>query len=127
MSIRTELSLRLPNSPGALSAVCRLMSDERVNIIALMLESGGQMRMVVDNHVHGGAVLREHHHQVSEREVILVTVPNTPGSLAPALKLLADANVNIEYAYAGVADTNQMASIVVGTDDVMQASAAAGV
>jgi hypothetical protein len=127
MSIRTELSLRLPNSPGALSGVCRLMSDERVNIIALMLESSGQMRMVVDNHVHGGAVLREHHHQVSEREVILVTVPNTPGSLAPALKLLADANVNIEYAYAGVADTNQMASIVVGTDDVMQASAAAGV
>ena len=125
MSIRTELSLRLPNSPGALSGVCRLMSDERVNIIALMLESSGQMRLVVDNHVHGGAVLREHHHQVSEREVILVTVPNTPGSLAPALKLLADANVNIQYAYAGVADTNQMASIVVGTDDVMQASAAA--
>jgi hypothetical protein len=106
MSIRTELSLRLPNSPGALSGVCRLMSDERVNIIALMLESSGQMRMVVDNHVHGGAVLREHHHQVSEREVILVTVPNTPGSLAPALKLLADANVNIEN-YAGVADTTR--------------------
>ena len=127
MSIRTELSLRLPNSPGALSGVCRLMSDERVNIIALMLESSGQMRMVVDNHVHAGSVLREHHHQVTEREVILVTVPNTPGSLAPALKLLADANVNIDYAYAGVADTNQMASIVVGTDHVMEASAAAGV
>ena len=103
------------------------MSDERVNIIALMLESGGHMRMVVDNHVHASAILREHHHQVTEREVILVTVPNTPGSLAPALKLLADAHVNIEYAYAGVADTNQMASIVVGTDHVMQASAAAGV
>ena len=127
MSIRTELNLRLPNSPGALAGVCRLMSDERVNIVALMLESGGQMRMVVDNHVHAAAVLREHHHQVTEREVILVTVPNTPGALAPALKLLADANVNIEYAYAGVADTNQMASIVVGTEHVMQASAAAGV
>jgi len=127
MSIRTELNLRLPNSPGALAGVCRLMSDERVNIVALMLESSGQMRMVVDNHVHAAAVLREHHHQVTEREVILVTVPNTPGAVAPALKLLADANVNIEYAYAGVADTNQMASIVVGTEHVMQASAAAGV
>ena len=127
MSIRTELNLRLPNSPGALSGVCRLMSDERVNIIAMMLESGGQVRMVVDNHVHAAAVLREHHHQVSEREVIVVTVPNTPGSLAPALKMLADANVNVDYAYAGVADTNQMASIVVGTEHVMQASAAAGV
>src|SRR5262247_40945 len=127
MAIRTELSLRIPNSPGALAGVCRLMSDERVNIIAMMLESGGQVRMVVDNRVHAAAVLREHHHQVSEKDVIVVTVPNTPGSLAPALQLLADANVNIEYAYAGVADTNQMASIVVGTDDVMQASAAAGV
>jgi len=127
MSIRTELNLRLPNSPGALAGVCRLMSDERVNIVALMLESGGQMRMVVDNHVHASAVLREHHHQVTEREVIMVTVPNTPGALAPALKLLADANVNIEYAYAGVADTNQMASIVVGTEHVMEAAAAAGV
>jgi hypothetical protein len=127
MSIRTELNLRLPNSPGALAGMCRLMSDERVNIVALMLESGGQVRMVVDNHVHAAAVLREHHHQVTEREVIMVTVPNSPGSLAPALKMLADANVNVEYAYAGVADTNQMASIVVGTEHVMQASAAAGV
>jgi hypothetical protein len=127
MSIRTELNLRLPNSPGALSGVCRLMSDERVNIVAMMLESGGQVRMVVDNHVHAAAVLREHHHQVTEKEVIVVTVPNTPGSLAPALKMLADANVNVDYAYAGVADTNQMASIVVGTEHVMQASAAAGV
>ena len=127
MSIRTELNLRLPNSPGALAGVCRLMSDERVNIVALMLESGGQVRMVVDNHVHAAAILREHHHQVTEREVILVTVPNTPGSLAPALKMLADANVNVEYAYAGVADSNQMASIVVGTEHVMQASEAAGV
>jgi len=126
MAIRTELSLRLPNSPGALAGICRLMSDERVNIVALMLESGGQVRMVVDNHVHAAAVLREHHHQVTEKDVVVVTVPNTPGSLAPALKLLADASVNIEYAYAGVAESNQMASIVVGTEHVMQASAAAG-
>jgi hypothetical protein len=102
------------------------MSDERVNIVALMLESGGQVRMVVDNHVHAAAVLREHHHHVTEKDVVVVTVPNTPGSLAPALNLLADANVNIDYAYAGVAETNQMASIVVGTEHVMEASAAAG-
>ena len=31
-------------------------------------------RMVVDNHVHGAATLREHHHQVMERDVIVVLV-----------------------------------------------------
>ncbi len=80
MAIRTELSLRLPNSPGALAGVCRLLSDERVNVQAMTLEAGGQLRLVVDNHVHGGAVLREHHHQVTERDVIVTAVPNVAGS-----------------------------------------------
>ena len=127
MSIRTELNLRLPNSPGALAGVCRLLSDERVNIVAMVLESGGQLRLVVDNHVHGGAVLREHHHQVTEREVILMPISNTPGALAPALRLVTDASVNIEYAYAGAADSSAMAAVVLGVDDAQRASAAAGI
>ena len=49
MAIRTELSLRLPNSPGALAGVCRLLSDERVDILAMSLDGGGQLRMVVDD------------------------------------------------------------------------------
>jgi hypothetical protein len=125
--IRTELNLRLPNSPGALGGVCRLLSDERVNIVGLALEAGGHLRMVVDNHVHAAAVLRDHHHQVTERDVILMTVPNTPGALAPALKLVSDANVNINYAYAGATDTATIAAVIVGVEDAQRAAAAAGV
>lgn len=124
--IRTELSLRLPNTPGALAGVCQLLSDERVNIIAMALEPSGQLRLVVDNHVHAAGVLREHHHQVSERDVIVTTVPNAPGALSPALRLVADANVNVEYAYSGAADGSAMASVVLGVDDAQRASAAAG-
>ena len=124
---RTELSLRLPNSPGALGGVCRLLSDERVNVLAMSLDSGGQLRLVVDNHVHGGAVLREHHHQVAERDVIVTSVPNAPGSLAPALKLVSDANVNVEYAYGGGAEGSASAVVVLGVDDAQRAAAAAGI
>jgi hypothetical protein len=125
--IRTELSLRLGNSPGALGAVCRLLSDERVNILAMSLEAGGQLRLVVDNHVHGGAVLREHHHQVAERDVIVTAVPNMPGALAPALKFVSDANVNVEYAYGGASEGGATAMIVLGVADAQRAAAAAGV
>jgi len=125
--IRTELSLRLPNTPGALADLCRLLSDERVNILALALETSGQLRAVVDNHVHAAGVLREHHHQVSERDVILTAVPNAPGALAPILRLVADANVNVEYAYSGAADITGMAAVVLGVEDAQRASAAAGV
>jgi hypothetical protein len=125
--IRTELSFRLPNSPGALAGVCRLLSTERVNILAMALESGGQIRMVVDNHVHGGAMLREHHHQVTERDVIVTTIPNAPGALAPALKLMSDANVNVEYAYGGGSEGGATAVIVLGVEDAQRAAAAAGI
>ena len=125
--IRTELSLRLGNSPGALAGVCRLLSDERVNVVAMALEAGGQLRLVVDNHVHGAAVLRDHHHQVTERNVIVTSIPNTAGSLAPALKLVADADVNIEYAYGGSADGAPTATVVIGVADAQRAAAAAGV
>jgi hypothetical protein len=125
--IRTELSLRLPNSPGALAGVCRLLSDERVNILAMALESGGQLRLVVDNHVHGGAMLREHHHQVAERDVIVTMIPNVPGALAPTLKLVSDASVNVEYAYGGGSEGSPSATIVLGVENAERAAAAAGI
>ena len=127
MAIRTELTLRLANSPGALGSVCRLLDAERVNILAIGLDASGQLRMVVDNHVHGAAVLRDHHHQVTEREVVLCSLPNTAGALAGPLRLVAEAGVNVEYAYGGAADGNGTASVVLGVDDAMRASAAAGI
>lgn len=127
MAIRTELNLRLPNSAGALASVCRLLSDERVNVLAMALETGGHLRLVVDNHVHAGAVLREHHHQVTERDVIVMGLPNAPGALASALRLVADASVNVEYAYGGAAEGSPMATVVLGVDDAARAAAAAGV
>ena len=125
--IRTELSLRLPNSPGALAGVCQLLSDERVNIIAMTLEPAGQMRVVVDNHVHAAGILREHHHQVTERDVIVTSVPNAPGALAPALKLISEAGINVEYAYGGGSEGSPTATIVLGVEDAERAAAAAGV
>jgi hypothetical protein len=125
--IRTELSLRLANSPGALASVCRLLSNERVNIVAMMLESTGQLRLVVDNHTHGAAILREQHHQVTERDVIASTVPNAPGAVAPVLQLLAEGGVNLEYAYSGTADSGSTATVVFGVEDATRAAAAAGV
>src|SRR3954467_3345499 len=120
--IRTELSLRLGNSPGALAGVSRLLFDERVNILAMGLEAGGQLRLVVDNHVHGAAVLRDHHPQVAERNVIVTAGPNAPGARGPALRLLADAGVNVEYAYGGGAEGSPTAMLVFGVEDAERAA-----
>jgi len=119
--IRTELGLRLPNNAGALAGVCRLLADARVGVIAMSLGAGGELRLVVDNHVHGAGVLREGHHQVTERQVLVLTAADAPGALAGPLRLVADAGVNINYVYGAAA------SVVIGVDDAMSASAATGI
>jgi hypothetical protein len=98
-----------------------------VNILAMALDASGQLRLVVDNHVHAGATLREHHHQVTERDVILVALPNAPGGLAATLRLVRDADVNVEYAYGGAAEGGASASVVLGVEDAPRAAAAAGI
>jgi hypothetical protein len=127
MPVRTELNLRLPNSPGALAAVCRLLADERVNIVGLSVDPSGQLRLVVDNHVRAAGVLRERHHQVSEREVVVANVGAGPGGLAPVLALVAGAGVNVEYAYGTAPDGVGSASVVLGVEHAARAAAAAGV
>lgn len=127
MAIRTELSLRLSNSPGSLSRVCDVLAVERVNLIALCLEGTGTLRMVVDNHLHAVATLREQHYQVDERDVLYTVMPNQPGSLARAVRLVADAGVNLEYAYASGVENDPMVGVVMGVPDAMRASAAAGI
>jgi len=115
--IRTEISVRLPNNAGALAGVCRLLADEHVHVLAMSLGDGGALRLVVDNHVHGAGVLRERRHTVSERPVLVIDTASGP----VALRLLADAGINVDYAYGS------SASLVIGVDDAIRASAASGI
>lgn len=127
MAIRTELSLRLQNSPGSLARVCQVLAGERVNLLALCLEGNGTLRMVVDNHIHAASTLREQHYQVDERDVLYALVPNQPGSLARAVRLVADAGLNLDYVYASSVENDPMVGVVIGVPDALRASAAAGI
>lgn len=124
MAIRTELTLRLPNSPAALTTVSRLLAGEGIRVHAFMLERGGALRFLPDNHVRAAAVLRSHHHHVTERTVLATDVPDTAGALAPVLGLLGGEGVNVEYAYSGAQRGSGL--VVLGVDDAARAAAASG-
>lgn len=124
--IRTELGIRLPNNAGALAGVWRLLANARVNVLATSLDASGQLRLVVDNHVHAAAVLREGRHQVTERDVLVLTTADAPGALAGPLRLVAEAGINIDYVYGG-AGASGGASVVIGVEDALRASAATGI
>ena len=127
MAIRSELVLRLPNSPGALGRVCQRLADGKVGIQAMSLEPTGNLRLVVDNPLNAAGILAEMHYSVDQHDVLFIQVPNEPGALYKATRLLSGVDVNLEYAYGSSLDDQAMAAVVVGVDDAQRASMAAGV
>ncbi len=127
MAIRKEFTLRLQNSPGALGRVCQYLSDEKVSIEALALDSGGTLRIVVNNSLNAAGLLRVKQYVIEERDVLLIQLPDETGALYKATRLLSSAGVNIEHAYGCSPDAQPMGCVVMAVDDIERASMVAGV
>ncbi len=126
MAIRTELTLRLENTPGALARLCQALADEKVNILAMNLESSGVLHVVPDNPVHAAGLLRSRDYVVEERDVLYIQLANGPGAIGSATRMLGAAGVNIDYAFASAIHEHQMTALVVAVDDAQRASTATG-
>ena len=127
MSIQREITVKLANSPGSLGRVAQVLGAERINMLAMSIDPSGALRMVVDNPLHAAGTLRDQHYNVEERDVLYTAMPNEPGSLGRALRLLSDAGINVEYAYASGIDRVAMVSVVIGVEDAQRASFATGI
>jgi hypothetical protein len=127
MAIQRELTVRLANSPGTLGRVAQVLGGERINMLAMSLDSSGALRLVVDNPLHAAGSLRDQHYQVEERDVLYATMPNEPGSLGRVVSMLAEAGINLDYVYASGIDRVPMVAVVIGVQDAQRASAASGI
>ena len=127
MAIQREITVKLANSPGALSRVSQLLGGERINMIAMSIDPAGHLRMVVDNPLHAASTLRDQHYNVEERDVLYAVMPNEPGSLSRAMRLLSEAGINIEYAYGSGIDRIPMVGVVLAVADAQRASYVAGI
>jgi len=127
MAIQREITVKLANSPGSLSRISHLLGGERINMLAMSIEPSGLLRLVVDNPLHAINTLREQHYNVEERDVLYTVMPNEPGSLSRALRLLGEAGINIEYAYASGIDRVPMVGVVIAVADAPKASYIAGI
>ena len=126
MAIRKELTIRLDNTPGALARLCQTLAGEKVNIIAMSLESSGLLHLVPDNPVHAVGLLRGRDYAVDERDVLYVHLPNGPGAIGATTRMLSAAGVNIDSACASAINEHEMTALIVAVDDAQRAATAAG-
>jgi len=98
----TQFSIFMVNKPGVLARILKEIAEAKINIVALTMTDSyehGVMRLVGDGADRVRAVLKRLNLQFSETEVLCVNLPNHAGALATVTGKLADAHINISYAY----------------------------
>jgi hypothetical protein len=99
----TQLSAFLANQPGVVARLCDALAEKGVNILAMAVLDTvdiGTMRIVVDDLEVAKASLDEVGAAYVEVPVITIPIPNTQGGFGHIARVLAAANINIEYVYA---------------------------
>jgi hypothetical protein len=116
-----QLTVWVENRPGMLGEVGSALGAKRVNIVAFMAavtDGRGTIRMIVDKRAAAKRVFAEHLWETTEEEVLLVALPDNPGSLGRIAHKLREASVNIDYAYAGLGPTARRVNAYFGVSDL---------
>lgn len=121
ISIETQLSVFLDNRPGTLARTCQALAKEGINIMALSISDTvdhAVVRLVVSDAKKAVKVLDALHATVHERDVVFMDVPNKPGMLAKIAQKLAEAGINIEYAYCTSSADQEVGKLVLRTNNI---------
>lgn len=98
-----QVSVFLENKSGRIFEVADTLGKNGIDISALSIADTtdfGIMRLIVNQPEKAIEALKNDGFTVSSTEVIAVEVPDQPGGLAKALKVLNDSQISIEYLYA---------------------------
>ncbi|MBM3836421.1 MAG: ACT domain-containing protein [Verrucomicrobia bacterium] len=102
MQIAKQLVLFLANRPGTLARVCDVLGAAKINIYAISTSDTVDhivVRMVLSDPKEALRIFEDHGSLVLATDVLMIEGSNKPGSLAAMAHKLADAGMNIEYAY----------------------------
>lgn len=119
-----ELSLQLPNRPGALAAVARLLAREQINLAAISVDSAkarGNVRLVVNAPARARKLLRQAGYDVATHDLIAVRLEDKAGSFLKVLDTLAEAKINVVDVAILVAREGAQSLVAISTDDTSRA------
>jgi hypothetical protein len=120
----TQLAVFLANRPGALARVCEALAKAEINIYALATSDTVDhtvVRLVVSDPTKALMLLGEAGVLALETEVLSIETASEPGVLGQIAERLAEADVNIEYAYLAGGREAEKGLIILRPSDVEKA------
>ena len=119
MPIQKQLSVFMPNRPGVLARACAVLSEAGVNIMAMAVHDtmdNAVVRFLVDHPTKALLLLEQEELYVLEQEVVVVEINNESGELTRICQALAEADINIAYAYCTAINKQESGCLVIKTD-----------
>jgi len=123
MSLR-EISLSLPNRPGTLAAVARILASEHINVAAISVDSAartGRVRLIVSDPDRATRLLERRGYATEIREILAVRLEDRAGSFLAVLDTLAKAKVSVQSVVILVAREGNQPLVAISTSDVNRA------
>ncbi|MFQ5457491.1 MAG: ACT domain-containing protein [Myxococcota bacterium] len=124
MKLTTQLSIFLRNKPGVLASICEGLGKAKINIHGMSVADAidhAVLRLVLDKPRAAAHLLGEAGMLAIESDVIQLSLPNKPGTLAKMARKLARAKVNIDYAYAAGAAGVTRSTVFLKVSDTKKA------
>lgn len=124
-----ELRIILEDKPGALAALAETLGRAKLNmdtVAGLPTDGRSDIRIVVLKGRNARKILESSGFNVAgERDVLVASLQDRPGSLAAATRKLADAGINLDSVYV-LGQARGKKTVVFGVPDVRRAKAALG-
>lgn len=121
IKIEKQLAIYMDNRPGMLARTCQALAVAKINILAMSIldtVDHAIVRLVVDKPKAAEEVLEKLHSMIQTRDVVWMDVPNKVGALAHITECLAEAGINLEYAYCTSVSVDSPGAIVLRTNDL---------
>jgi hypothetical protein len=102
VEVLKQFSVFMPNRPGALARLARLISDRGINVLGIASEvrdDSGMVRLAVSQTTDLSSILSGAGFASVETSLISVEVTDQPGELARLTQALAEGKVNITTVY----------------------------
>lgn len=123
-AVQRQLSVAIENQPGRLAAISRLMAGRGINIKDLSVVDNveqGMIRLIPSDAVLCKSLLVSQGLNVVEADVLELILNDTPGKLALVSQVLADAQVNIDYAYGSEDATQDRFRLILKVSNIPKA------
>lgn len=121
---KRQLSVYLENRVGALAEICKIIADRSINLIAICAIDTVEeavLRIVPEDSSGTRAALQESNFRVIETDVLVIELPNSPGSTGRVATDLSEAGINIDYIYASAHPEGDRAVLVLRTHQIDEA------